>query len=76
MAIELTYTVENASMVTQEIDTTYEGQPAKISVSRAVIECLPEDPAGRTLTLSLPAADLPDYPEGAKVKVTVLAEEI
>ena len=75
MSRELKFTVENAGISTQEIDTTYEGVPAKITVERAVIECLPDDAAGKTFTMVLPADALGEYPEGSKVTVTVTAEQ-
>lgn len=71
MPRELTYRVENAQVVNQTIETEFEGAPAVLTVSRAVIECLPTDAAGKTFTMVLPADALAEFPEGAVVTVAV-----
>lgn len=71
MAHTLTYTVENASLVTMQRQVPYEGQTATISFDRADIECVPADADNKTLSLILPAEALADFPEGATVTVTL-----
>lgn len=73
MPRELKFTVENASLVTQQIETTFDGAPATLSVERAVIECLPADAAGKTFTMVLPADALVEFPEGSQILLTVSA---
>ena len=71
MPYVLNYTVENSQVVGQEVETDYQGQPARVLFHRAVIECLPSDPANKTFTLVLPPEAAADFPEGASVTVTV-----
>lgn len=75
MPHEIRYRVENAQIVTQHIQTEHEGAPATLVIEKAVIECLPHDSAGRTLTLVLPLDAIKEFAEGADVVVSVSALE-
>jgi len=69
----LQFRVENAQVVTlqREVDVPGIGT-ATVNFDRAVIEALPLD-AGATLSLTLPAEALSEFPEGTEITVTVAA---
>ena len=70
MPRKMKFTVENASLATHQVETTFDGAPATLTVERAVIECLPADAAGKTFTMVLPADALDEFPEGSTIIVT------
>lgn len=69
----LEYKVENAQLVKLEQVTEFEGTRAIISYQRTVIECLPASGVGQTISMTLPADALDEFPEGLAVTITVAA---
>lgn len=69
----LTYTVENAQIVTLQRAVDVPGiGVATVNFDRAVIEALPTE-VGATLSLTLPAEALDEFPEGTAITITVAA---
>lgn len=71
MSYSLQFTVVNAQLVPVEVDVTVDGNPAKATFTRAVIEAEPVDKAGKTQTLVLPPDALDVFAEGSSISVTV-----
>lgn len=71
MSYVLTYKILNAQVATTEVEIDYDGQPATVTQKHALIEALPDDKAGKTLTLVLPAEAVADFEEGASLSITI-----
>lgn len=72
----LEYKVENAQLVTIQQVVDYEGTRAIISYERTVIECLPANGVGQTISMTLPAEALDEFPEGLAVTISIAASEV
>lgn len=77
MAIDLKYTVLNAQHVPMQKQVEIDGETATATVTRTVIEAVPNDDmaADKTLTLVQPAGALEDFPEGSVFTVTITPAE-
>ena len=71
MSYTLQYKVVHADRVTVEKIVDHEGEEARLLVGRTIIEALPVDGSGKTLTLDLPASAAADFPVGATLTLPI-----
>lgn len=67
----LEYTIANAHLVDLAVEVDVGGTPATAITQRFVVEALPTDPAGKTLTAALPVDAAGDFAPGDVISITV-----
>jgi hypothetical protein len=68
-------TVVNAQQVIVEVPIEVDGEPATARFARALIEAIPADKAGKTVTVSLPPDAAEAIAEGATLNITIEVAE-